>query len=94
MKITPDEVAHMAYLARLRLDAGQLDKLTVQLNDILVNFNKLTELDTTNVPATNHALALTRATRKDSMRHSLPREHALAGAPASDGESFVVPRII
>jgi aspartyl-tRNA(Asn)/glutamyl-tRNA(Gln) amidotransferase subunit C len=94
MKITPEEVAHVAHLARLRLDQAQLDKLTVQLNDILTNMDKLAELDTTGVAATNHALALTGAMREDSARDSLERERALAGAPASDGESFVVPRVI
>lgn len=94
MKITPEEVAHVAHLARLRLDAAQLDKLTVQLNDILTNMDKLAELDTTGVPATNHALALTGAMREDGARESLARERALAGAPASDGESFIVPRVI
>jgi aspartyl-tRNA(Asn)/glutamyl-tRNA(Gln) amidotransferase subunit C len=94
MKITPEEVAHVAHLARLRLDGGQLDKLTVQLNDILTNMDKLTELDTTGVPATNHALALTGAMREDTARASLTRERALANAPASDGESFIVPRVL
>jgi aspartyl-tRNA(Asn)/glutamyl-tRNA(Gln) amidotransferase subunit C len=94
MKITPEEVAHVAHLARLRLDAAQRDKLTVQLNDILTNMDKLAELDTSGVPATNHALALTGAMRADAARESLARERALANAPASDGESFVVPRVL
>jgi aspartyl-tRNA(Asn)/glutamyl-tRNA(Gln) amidotransferase subunit C len=94
MKITPEEVSRVAHLARLRLDTEQLEKLTVQLNDILINIDKLAELDTTGVSATNQALAFTGAMREDMARESLTRERALAGAPASDGESFVVPRII
>ncbi|MFZ5584637.1 MAG: Asp-tRNA(Asn)/Glu-tRNA(Gln) amidotransferase subunit GatC [Thermodesulfobacteriota bacterium] len=94
MKITPEEVAHVAKLARLRLMPDQAAKLTGQLNDILTYMDKLRELDTTGVPSTNHALELNEAFRADVVRPSLERERALANAPASDGQSFVVPRVI
>ena len=94
MKITPTEVAHVAALARLRLEPGQSAKLTGQLNDILINMDKLGELDTAGVASTNHALALTGAMRPDEIRPSLPRQDGLANAPESDGASFIVPRVI
>lgn len=94
MKISADEVAHVAALARLRLSPEMTDKLTAQLNDILVYMDKLGELDTTGVPSTNHALELTGAMRPDAARPGLERERALANAPASDDQSFVVPKVI
>ncbi len=94
MKISYEEAAHVAKLARLRLEPAQADKLTVELNDILTNMDKLGQLDTEGVPPTYHALALTGAMREDAVRPSLPREQSLANAPASDGESFIVPRVI
>jgi len=94
MKITPAEVAHVAALARLRLSPEQSEKLTGQLNDILTHMDKLGQLDTSGVPATNHALALTGALRPDQERPSLPREEGLANAPESDGASFIVPRVV
>ncbi len=94
MKITPEEVAHVAALARLRLNPEQSAKLTGQLNDILTHMDKLGELDTKGVPSTNHALALTGAMRPDQARPSLERQAGLANAPASDGVSFIVPRVI
>ncbi|MFH1035242.1 MAG: Asp-tRNA(Asn)/Glu-tRNA(Gln) amidotransferase subunit GatC [Pseudomonadota bacterium] len=94
MKITPEEVAHVAALARLRLSPEQSAKLTGQINDILTHMDKLGELDTSGVPSTNHALELTGAMRPDVARPSLPRQEGLANAPQSDGVSFIVPRVI
>ena len=94
MKITPEEVAHVAQLARLRLSPAQSERLTGQLNDILNAMDKLNQLDTSGVPATSHALELTGALRQDQARPSLEQEKALANAPASDGQSFVVPRVL
>lgn len=94
MKITRDEVAHVAQLARLRLGEDQTERLTGQLNDILSSMEKLNQLDTSGVPSTNHALELTGAMREDEVRPSLERERALANAPDTNGEAFVVPRVI
>ena len=94
MKISREEVEHVAILARLRLSPEQVERLTGQLNDILAAMDKLRELDTTGVPPTSHALELTGAMREDQVRPSMERQRALANAPASDGQSFVVPRVI
>jgi aspartyl-tRNA(Asn)/glutamyl-tRNA(Gln) amidotransferase subunit C len=94
MKITRVEVDHVAELARLRLSEEDAGRLTGQLNDILTAMEKLSELDTEGVDPVSHALELTGALREDRVRPSLEREEALANAPASDGESFVVPRVI
>jgi aspartyl-tRNA(Asn)/glutamyl-tRNA(Gln) amidotransferase subunit C len=94
MKITRDEVAHVAQLARLKLGEDQTERLTGQLNDILESMEKLNQLDTSGVPSTNHALELTGAMREDVVKPSLERERALANAPDSNGEAFVVPRVI
>jgi aspartyl-tRNA(Asn)/glutamyl-tRNA(Gln) amidotransferase subunit C len=94
MKITAEEVAHVAALARLRLSDEMSAKLTGQLNDILAAMDKLAQLDTSGVPSTNHALEMSGAMRPDQVRPGLDREQALANAPDSDGQSFIVPKVI
>ena len=94
MKISPEEVAHVAQLARLRLSPDQNAKLTGELNDILTHMDKLNQLDTSGVPSTNHALDSNGPMRDDLARPCLERERALANAPASDGQSFIVPRVL
>ncbi len=94
MKITRDEVRHVAQLARLDLTDAEVDRMTGQLDAILSYVAKLDELDTTGVTVTTHTQNVVNAFREDEVRPSLPRERALAGAPEQNGESFVVPRVI
>ena len=47
MKITKQEVEHVARLARLELSEQEKEKLTDQLSNILTYVEKLNELDTT-----------------------------------------------
>jgi aspartyl-tRNA(Asn)/glutamyl-tRNA(Gln) amidotransferase subunit C len=94
MKITAQEVAHVAALARLKLSGEMTEKLTSQLSDILEAMDKLNELDTTGVPPTHHAMDLTGAMRPDQVTDGIDHDQALANAPDSDGQSLVVPRVI
>jgi aspartyl-tRNA(Asn)/glutamyl-tRNA(Gln) amidotransferase subunit C len=55
---------------------------------------KLSELDTTGIEPTTHALHLSNAFRDDKIIPSLDREDVLALAPEQGGGSFVVPKVI
>lgn len=94
MRITENEVKHVAHLARLHLDQDELSKMTVQLDTILSYVAKLEELDTSEVEPTTHAFAITNAFRDDEVRPSLERQKALTNAPEENGEAFIVPRVI
>ncbi len=94
MKITKQEVEHVASLARLNLSEEELERMTGQLDTILSYVAKLDELDTDGVAPTTHAFSINNAFREDVVQDSLPREEALANAPLHNGEAFVVPRII
>jgi len=94
MKISPEEVRHVADLARLELPEDRLELFTSQLNHILVYMDKLNELDTSGIQPTTHVVDMQNAFREDEVRESLPMEKALANAPQEDRNSFVVPRVI
>jgi len=94
MKISPKEVEHLAVLARLELSPTTLELYGGQMNDILGYMEKLAELDTEGLAPTTHATATTNAFREDEVKPSLAREEALQNAPASDGESIIVPKVI
>ena len=94
MRITPEQVQHVARLARLEIDGDAVQKLAEQLATILDYVNKLEEVDTRGVSPTSHAIALTNAFRDDVVRASLPREEALENAPSREAGSFVVPKVI
>ncbi|NLX19287.1 MAG: Asp-tRNA(Asn)/Glu-tRNA(Gln) amidotransferase subunit GatC [Desulfobulbus sp.] len=94
MKITKEEVLHVARLARLDLDDGEVDQMTVQLDAILTYVAKLDELDTADTAVTIHPHRRTNVFREDEVHPSLSRELALSGSAEHNGEAFVVPRII
>ena len=94
MKITPQEVSHVADLARLHMSQEEIVAMARQLDDILTYVAKLNELDTEAIVPTTHAISIVNAFREDEMKPSLVREKALANAPQQNGESFVVPRVI
>lgn len=94
MKITPEEVSHVANLARLRLSPEEVEVMAKQLHDILTYVAKLNELDTRGITQTTHAISMVNAFREDEVKPSLDREKTLANGPQQDGEFFVVPRVI
>lgn len=94
MKITRQEVQHVADLARLRLSDAELASMTAQLDTILSYVDKLGELDTTEVAPTTHALAVTNAFREDQVKASLDQREALGGGPETGEDCFIVPRVI
>ncbi len=94
MKISKQEVEHVARLARLDLSDAEVEKMTGQLDTILQYVAKLDELDTTGVAVTTHSQDVVNAFRDDEVRESLPREKALAAGSRQNGEAFVVPKVI
>jgi aspartyl-tRNA(Asn)/glutamyl-tRNA(Gln) amidotransferase subunit C len=94
MKITKQEVLHVAHLARLEIEESAVEKFAGQIGDILAYVDQLKQVDTTGVRPTSHALALTNAFREDVETRHLPREDSLANAPQQDDGNFLVPKVV
>ncbi len=94
MKISREEVLHVADLARLFLTEEEREIVTEQMGTILSYVDKLSEINTNNVPATTHAHKKINAFRDDVVFPSLPRKEALNNAPRKNEEMFEVPRIL
>jgi aspartyl-tRNA(Asn)/glutamyl-tRNA(Gln) amidotransferase subunit C len=92
--ITREDVAHLGKLARIELAEAELDRLTLQLGDILMAVARVQEVAGEDVPGTSHPLPLINVTRPDVVRPSLTNEQALSGAPSIDQERFKVPQIL
>lgn len=93
-EITPELVRHVALLSRLELAEGEAEKYAKDLDNILHYVQKLSELDTSDVPPTSHSLALKNVFREDVVRPSLANEAALANAPEHEDECFKVPAVL
>jgi aspartyl-tRNA(Asn)/glutamyl-tRNA(Gln) amidotransferase subunit C len=94
VKITREQIAHVATLARLHLDDAAVELYTKQLGDILTYMDTLNRLDTRGVPPTSHAIFIKNVFRDDEVKPSIPVERALTNAPRSERGSFVVPKVV
>ena len=91
MAISPEEVRHVARLARLTLTDDEVARFGEQLSAILEAVGKVAEVDLSDVPPTAHPLDLVNVWAEDEPRPSLPVEEALANAPDRDNGFFRVP---
>jgi len=89
--IDRDEVLHVARLARLELSDEELEPMARELSAVLDHIAKIEELDLQDVAPTTHVIEVTGGLRADEPRDSLPREVALAQAPAVSSDGFSVP---
>jgi aspartyl-tRNA(Asn)/glutamyl-tRNA(Gln) amidotransferase subunit C len=90
MPLRPDEVAHVALLARLGLDDEERRRIGAELDLILEHISALQRADVSDIPETAQVGELVNVWREDEPAPSLTQEQALANAPDSDGEYFRV----
>ena len=93
-KLTREDVAHLARLARLDLDDAALDHHAEQLGVIITSIAQISEVAADGVEPMSHPVALLNVFREDVVRPSLDRAETLAGAPAAQDDRFLVPRIL
>ena len=94
MKLSCEEVLHIARLARLGLTDAEIDKMSEQLSNILENFEILKQVDTTDVPPTAQSVDLQNIVSEDTVAPSLPPDEILANAPRREGGFFRVRAVL
>ena len=94
MKLSREEMLHIARLARLGLTEAEVDRLSEQLSNILENFEILQQVDTNDVPPTAQSIALQNVMRDDEVTPSLPADEILANAPRREGDCFRVRAVL
>ena len=80
-KLTKDEVLHIAKLAQLNLDDGQIKKFLPQLTSVVDFISQLKEVDTQGVEPTAQVTGLTNVFREDKVDSTgtLSNEEATGG---------------
>lgn len=94
MKITGDDVRHIAGLSKLGLSEEEIDTFGSQLNTILGHVEQLGRLDTKGIGPTSHVIPLNNVMRSDMPAESLSPEDALRNAPDATEKFYRVPKII
>jgi aspartyl-tRNA(Asn)/glutamyl-tRNA(Gln) amidotransferase subunit C len=90
MKLSREEVLHIAALAKVGVTDEDVETIGEQLSNILENFEALQKLDTTGIPPTAQSVALQNVIMSDEVRPSLGTEEVLANAPQREGDFFKV----
>jgi aspartyl-tRNA(Asn)/glutamyl-tRNA(Gln) amidotransferase subunit C len=94
MKLSKQEVEHVAKLARLEMTEAEKDAFSRELSSILTYIEQLKSWDTSGVDPTATVLDQANVFRADHVLPSLPVEKALANAPETDDGYFRVPKIL
>ena len=92
--LSREDIIKVAVLARLKLTDSEVERFTRQLGQVIEYIAVLNEVDTGDVEPMAQAADLSNVFRDDEPRQSLPREQALVNAPETDGQFFLVPRIL
>ena len=93
MKISREEIIHIAKLANLNLTDAEIDKYTNDMEDILNFANTVNNVDTNGVDQTIGTDSYN-VFRKDEIIESIDRETLLQNAPSQDEGMFRIPKVI
>jgi aspartyl-tRNA(Asn)/glutamyl-tRNA(Gln) amidotransferase subunit C len=93
-RISRDDVAHVAQLARLRLSDDELERFTDQLGAVLDHAADVAALELDDLPPTAHPYPLRNVMRPDEVGPTLERDEVLAEAPDAEDHKFKVPPIL
>lgn len=94
MRLTTEQVRHLALLARLGMTDQEVELMRDQMSNILDSFDVLQQVDTEGVEPTGHSADLQSVMRDDKAAPSRPRDDVLANAPHSEGEFIRVKAVL
>ena len=94
MKLTREEVLHIAELARLGLSESEVVRFQDQLSDILSYADRLQQVDLSAISPSARVQVLQTVLRDDEVRPSFPRDAILANAPQAADGCFRVPPVL
>ena len=94
MKLSREDVLHIARLARLGLTETEVEKFREQLSHLLEHFEVLQQVDTANVPPTAQSIDLQTVVRDDEVAESLPPNEILANAPQTEEDFFRIQAVL
>lgn len=94
MKLSREEVKHIALLARLGLSEEEMERFRGQLSNILENFEVLKQVDTSDVPPTAYPISLENVVREDEAAPSFTQSEILANAPRQEEGCFRVRAVL
>ncbi len=94
MSITIEDMKYLSKLAKIEPNEADLEKYAQQCGKIIEYMNELSEINTENIEALYSPVNHSSLFREDIALHKSTREEVLANAPLTDGNYFIVPKIV
>ena len=94
MSVSPEQVRHIAKLARIAMSDDEIERLVPELNNILGWVEQLSEVDTEGVEPLTAVIPNTLRLREDKVTDGDCRDDVLANAPVAEHGFFAVPKVI
>ena len=94
MKLSREEVLHIARLARVGLSEEEVRSLSKQLSQILEHFTVLQQVDTEDIPPTTGAFSAVSVMKNDKKKKSMPQSDVLTNTPKNDGDFIRVRSVL
>ena len=94
MKLTRDEVLHIAELARLGLSAAEVERFQAELSEILSYAERLQQVDLSAISPAARVQSIHNVLRDDVVAPSFPRQAMIANAPHTAEGCFKVPPVL
>ena len=94
MRLTTEEVRHIALLARVGMTDAEIERMRDQMSNILEQFEVLGQVDTEDVEPTGHSADLDTVMRDDEVTPSVSKEDVLFNAPHREGDLIRVRAVL
>lgn len=94
MKISIDEIRHLAHLARLEFTEAEMQEMQGDMDKILGFVEKINELDLEGVAPLVYLSEERNVLREDEAKQVLTKDEALKNAPDKDSDYFRVPKVL
>ena len=94
VQITDELIDNLAHLSRLTFNENEKESIKKDMQSMVAFVEKLNEVDTTGVEPLLFITQRANVLREDKVQGSIDRETALQNAPKTDGEFFLVPKVI
>lgn len=88
------DVRYVAHLARLNLSEAEIEQFQGQLSKVLDYVAELNEVDVSGVEPTAHTNPVFNVLRKDEPEQWFTTREALANAPYSASDLFIVTKVV
>ncbi len=94
MKIDKDLILRLEHLARLELSDRERSAMVKDMKNILGMIERLKEVDTEGIAPLVYLNEEEHQLRNDEVKNELSIEEALRNAPKTEGNYFIVPKVI